>query len=216
MQVERTNEEWVESLSGRDGQQSEAITDLRDLLLRAALYTSVSHMGDLRDMNDHDRLALAEDCAQDALQAVLGKLADFRGESRFTTWAYKFGVNIALTRIRQERWKSISLDALGDHDDPLDWLQEEGPLGDADTPSMRAEVRTEIQEVIRGALTGRQRQVLKWIAFDGVPMDVVVERMDTNRNAVYKMLHEARMKIKRHLAARGYELEEIYDLFRET
>lgn len=216
MQAERTNQEWVQSLMSDGGQQADAIMDLRDLLLRAALYTFVKYMQDLRDMDERDRLALAEDCAQDALQVVLSKLADFRGESKFTTWAYKFGINIALTRARQEHWKNISLDALSEDEDPLEWMQfqEETQTGDSEVPSMQAEVRAEIQEVIRKDLTGRQRQVLKWIAFDGVPMDVVVERLDTNRNAVYKMLHDARMKIKQHLAARGYELEAIYDLFR--
>lgn len=216
MLAERTNEEWVQSLSKSDNQQTEAILDLRDLLLRAALYTFVSHLQDLRDMNEDDRLAMAEDCAQDALQAVLAKLADFRGESKFTTWAYKFGINIALTRARQERWKNFSLDALSEDNDSLEWirLQEETQTGDSETLSLQSEVRTAIQQVVRNELTDRQRQVLKWIAFDGVPMDVVVDRLSTNRNAVYKMLHTARLKLKQHLAARGYDLEEIYDLFR--
>lgn len=216
MAAERTNEDWIQSLSSPDSRQAEAIMDLRDLLLRAALYTFVSHLQDLRDMNEYDRLAMAEDCAQDALQAVLAKLDDFRGESKFTTWAYKFGINIALTRARQERWKNISLDALSEDDDPLEWIQfqEEFQTGDSETFSLQSEVRTAIHDVVRNELTDRQRQVLKWIAFDGVPMDVVVERLSTNRNAVYKMLHTARLKIKQHLAARGYDMEGIYDLFR--
>lgn len=190
--------------------------DLRGLLLRAALYTLVTHRGDLSGMEEGERLALAEDCAQDALQAVLARLDDFRGESKFTTWAYKFGINIALTRARQERWKNISLDALAEDEAGLDWLT--WSLGenraDAEQPSLQAEAARVIEEVVRGELTAKQRQVLRWIAFDEVPMDVVCERLETNRNAVYKMLHDARLKIKRQLAARGYAVEEVYELFR--
>jgi RNA polymerase sigma-70 factor (ECF subfamily) len=67
--------------------------------------------------------------------------------------------------------------------------------------------------VIRSELTARQRQVLKWIAFDDIPMDVVVQRLNSNRNAVYKLLHDARLKVKQRLAAHGYAVEDVYELF---
>ena len=212
----RTNEAWVLALSQQGDEQVEALTDLRELLLRAALYTLVTRFQDLRELNEHERMALAEDCAQDALQAVLSRLPDFRNESKFTTWAYKFGINIALTRGRKEHWKNISLDALADDQDPLEWIQwkDEAYNSDPEMPSLQEEVSAVIQDVVRFELTSRQRQVLKWIAFDEVPMDVVVERLQTNRNAIYKLLHDARIKLKRQLTARGYEVEEVYDLFR--
>jgi RNA polymerase sigma-70 factor (ECF subfamily) len=212
----RTNQEWIDTLSGQDQQQAAALADLRDLLLRAALYTLVKHQQDLRALNERDRLALAEDCAQEALQAVLARLPDFRGESKFTTWAYKFGINVALTRSRREGWRNVSLDAITEEDDPLEWIHWEQGLQTAgsELPSLQSEVALALREVLRGELTGRQRQVLKWIAFDDVPMDVVVERLETNRNAIYKLLHDARLKIKQHLAARGYAVEDVYDLFR--
>jgi RNA polymerase sigma-70 factor (ECF subfamily) len=215
MQAARTNQEWLQALSNLDDHQSEALTDLRDLLLRAALYTLVAHPEDLRAVHEQERMALAEDSAQDALQAVLARLQHFRGESLFTTWAYKFGVNITLTRLRKERWKLVSLDALSEEEDALDWLQWKEHLqsGDSEMPALQAEVIAVIQVVIRSELTGRQRQVLKWMAFDGVPMDIVVERLNSNRNAIYKLLHDARLKVKRQLAAHGYAVEDIYDLF---
>jgi RNA polymerase sigma-70 factor (ECF subfamily) len=80
-------------------------------------------------------------------------------------------------------------------------------------PSLQSEVRAAIRRVVMTELTGRQRQVLKWIAFDDVPMDVVVERLDTNRNAIYKLLHDARLKVKRQLAAQGYAPDDVYELF---
>lgn len=214
--VTRTNPEWLNSLSGRDSGQTEALEDLRGLLLRAALYTLVTHHQDVSGLEERERLALAEDCAQEALLAVLGKLDEFRGDSKFTTWAYKFGINIALTHARRERWKRVSLDALAEDEHALDWFQrQEGfQTADSEAAALQSEVSDVIKAVIRNDLTDRQRQVLKWIAFDDVPMDVVVDRLETNRNAVYKLLHDARLKVKRRLAERGYKVEEVYQLFR--
>lgn len=211
----RTNQDWIAALSDPNEGQAAALNELRELLLRAALYTLVTHLDDLKAMSERDRMALAEDCAQEALQTVLDKLPEFRGESKFTTWAYKFGVNVALTRARRERWRNISLESISEQD-PLEWIQwkEATQTTDSETASLQEEVSAVIREVVRSELTARQRQVLKWVVFDDVPMDVVVERLETNRNAVYKMLHDARLKIKRRLAARGYALDEIFELFR--
>ncbi len=196
--------------------QTEAIEELRVMLLKASLYTLVTHVSDLYHLGEQERVALAEDCAQEALLAVLARLDDFRGESKFTTWAYKFAVNIALNRARRERWKGVSLDALSEDDYSLDWLEwKEGfQPADTETSTLQAEVGNVIHQAIRIELTDRQRQVLKWIVFDEVPMDVVVERLETNRNAVYKLLHDGRLKVKKHLASHGYDVEEVYALFR--
>ena len=117
----RTNQDWIAALSDPNEGQAAALNELRELLLRAALYTLVTHLDDLKAMSERDRMALAEDCAQEALQTVLDKLPEFRGESKFTTWAYKFGVNVALTRARRERWRNISLESISEQD-PLEWI----------------------------------------------------------------------------------------------
>jgi RNA polymerase sigma-70 factor, ECF subfamily len=215
MLASRTNAEWIQDLTNGGPAQAEAIADLRELLLRASLYTLSRNLSDLQSLHPRERVALAEDCAQDALLAVLSRLGDFRGESRFTTWAYKFGVNVALTRARQASWKRLSLEQFTEKVDELDWLQwkEYTSPSISELPVLQAEVLTVIEEIIRNELTLRQRQVLKLIVFDQVPMDVLVERLDTNRNAIYKMLHDARLKVKRNLIARGYDVEEILMLF---
>lgn len=211
----RSNQEWFDALSNQGMQQGEALEELRRLLLRAALFTLVTHLTDLQEMSENERVALAEECAQEALMAVLGRLGDFRGDSKFTTWVYKFGVNIALSRARRWRWKQVSLDDLADDDGTLDWLQrnERFQTADSEQPVRQKEVVEVIREVLRTQLTPRQRQTLKLIAFDNVPMDVVVQRLDSNRNAVYKSLHDARLKIKQQLIQRGYNLAEVMDLF---
>ena len=211
----RSNQEWFDALSNQGMQQGEALEELRRLLLRAALYTLVTHLTDLQEMSENERVALAEECAQEALMAVLGRLGDFRGDSKFTTWVYKFGVNIALSRSRRWRWKQVSLDDLADDEGTLDWLQrnERFQTADSEQPVRQKEVVEVIREVLHTQLTPRQRQTLKLIAFDNVPMDVVVQRLDSNRNAVYKSLHDARLKIKQQLIQRGYDLAEVMDLF---
>lgn len=215
MQPVRSNQEWFDSLSVPQAQQTEALEELRRLLLRASLYTLVSHLSDIQDMAETERMALAEECAQEALMTVLAHLQDFRGESKFTTWAYKFGVNVALSRARRWHWRQVSLDALADEDDSLAWLHrnENFQTGDSEQFLRKKEIVEVLKEVLRTQLTVRQRQTLKWIAFDNTPMDVVVQRQDSNRNAVYKLLHDARRKVKEQLIQRGYDLEEILDLF---
>jgi RNA polymerase sigma-70 factor (ECF subfamily) len=211
----RTNQEWIQDLTGAGAQQTEALEGLRDLLLRASLYALSRSLDDLGSLDYNERVAFAEDCAQDALLAVLAHLGEFRGESKFTTWVYKFGVNVTLTRARRERWKHLPLEKFSEDGAELDWLQWKVRTSPSvsELPALQAEVIGAIKETIRSELTVRQREILKLIAFDQVPMDVIVERLGTNRNAIYKMLHDARLKVKRHLLARGYDIQEIYHLF---
>src|SRR5215213_10719896 len=108
----RTNQEWLHDLNASGALQEAAIADLRDLLLRAALYFFSRNPGDFTGLDRDDITQRAEDCAQDALIAVLNHLSDFRGDSKFTTWAYKFAINIAMMSARRERWKGVSLDEL--------------------------------------------------------------------------------------------------------
>src|SRR5574342_33809 len=108
----RTNQEWLHDLNASGAVQDAAITDLRDLLLRAALYFFNRNLSDFSGLSRDEILQRAEDCAQDALVAVMDHLGDFRGDSKFTTWAYKFAINTALMAARRERWKGISLDEL--------------------------------------------------------------------------------------------------------
>lgn len=212
----RTNEQWLHALNANGEMQETAITDLRDLLLRATLYFFNRNLGDFANMTRDNLLQCAEDCAQDALIAVLKHLSDFRGDSKFTTWAYKFAINIALMTARREAWKGRSLEELSFLDDKklFQWTSDKSSGLTPDEAALQAEVSHIIRDVIEQDLTERQRKVLILMVFNEVPMDEVVQQLDTNRNAIYKMLHDARRKLKSTLQTHGFEVEELLALFR--
>lgn len=196
--------------------QEAAIADLRNILLRAVLFLFSRNLGDFGGLARNEILQIAEDCAQEALIAVMNHLSDFRGDSKFTTWVYKFAVNIALMTARRERWKGVSLDQLSFSDDGalLEWVMRDKSPGLApDQSAMQDEVREIIQEVIERDLTDKQRRVLLMLVFNEVPMDEVARRLGTNRNAIYKTLHDARRKLKSGLQERGFEVGELLTLF---
>src|SRR6266498_2285509 len=195
----RTNKEWLEDLKSSGAVQEAAIADLQNLLLRAVLFFFSRNLGDFERLARDEILQLAEDCAQDALIAVMDHLSDFRGDSKFTTWAYKFAINMAMMAARRERWKGVSLDELASSDESnfFEWMMQDKSDGGApEASAMQAEVRGIIQDVIKHDLTDKQRHVLSLMIFNEVPLDEVVRHLGTNRNAVYKMLHDARRKIK--------------------
>jgi RNA polymerase sigma-70 factor (ECF subfamily) len=160
---------------------------------------------------------IAEECAQEALLAILARLTDFRAESKFTTWAYKFAVYHALTAARRERWKTVSLDSLLDEAEPESWWPE--PAADGASPERTAqqdEVSALVRQIMEQELSPRQRHVLRAMAFEGVPLDEVVRHFGSNRNAIYKLVHDARRKLKAGLEARGYAVADVIDLFSQA
>jgi RNA polymerase sigma-70 factor, ECF subfamily len=212
----RTNEEWLHDLAAGGDKQEAAITDLRNLLLRATLYFFNRNLGDFSNLTRDKILQIAEDCAQDALIAVLNHLSDFRGDSKFTTWVYKFAINIALMTARREFWKGKSLEDVSSLDGSmhLDGSGDQSSLLTPDQSVLQEETIHTLHAVIEQELTEKQRQVLILIVFNEVPMDEVVQQLGINRNAIYKILHDARRKLKSSLQARGFEVEELLALFR--
>ena len=216
MSKTRTNQEWLHDLIAGGPLQDAAIADLREFLLRAALYFFSRNFGDLQNLEHEEILQRAEDCAQDALIAVLNHLSDFRGDSKFTTWAYKFAINMALVASRRERWKGVSLDALEFSEENN--LFERMAQGTSEEPTPeRSALQTEVQrvllEVIQEELTEKQRQVVVWMIFYEVPLDEVARHLGSNRNAVYKLLHDARRKLKIGLEQHGFDVGETLSLF---
>ena len=209
----RTNAEWLIALKSDGHAQAAALSDLRAYLMRAALYALYRCRSTLRDSAPTDIQQLAEDCAQDALSAVLEHLDQFRGESRFTTWVYKFAVNAALVAARRERWARVPLDRLLDSPDLVERF---GAFRDTSSDPQRGALQREVLEALRqgieSRLTKRQRQALTAIVFEDVPLDELARHWGSNRNALYKVLHDARRKLKAHLTERGFDTKEVLDV----
>jgi RNA polymerase sigma-70 factor, ECF subfamily len=208
----RTNSQWVRELQADGEEQAAALEALRAYLVRAARYGLHRSRGQLsHDAFDLDQLA--QDCAQDALLAILGHLPDFRGDSRFTTWAYKFAINMALAAARRESRKHVSLAAVLEAPGHA-WLPEAEALpADPEHRVRRAEAWAIIQTAMDDDLSGRQRRALRAVIADEVPLDDLVRHWGTTRNALYKLLHDARRRLKTRLEARGFSPREMLALF---
>jgi RNA polymerase sigma-70 factor (ECF subfamily) len=208
--IARTNGEWLAAL--RAGEQA-ALAELRTYLLRASLFTLKKARHHVGHLGPGSLDQLAEDCAQESLTALLQRLDAFRGESRFTTWAYSFAVNIALVAARRERWASVSLDAILDGAETPSAAGEQPAPADPEKRALQAEALAALREAIERDLTPKQQQLLRAVVFEEVPLDEIVRHWGSNRNALYKLLHDARRKLKRQLGARGFDVEEMLDLF---
>ena len=142
---------------------------------------------------------LAQDAADDAAVSVLGRLDDFRGESSFRTWAYKFALLEASVKVRRRAWRDREVTLEPEHWESLAHSGP-GPEDNAESAALLEAVR----DGIRTTLTPRQRQVLVAAVLDGVPIDVLAERLDSNRNALYKLLHDARRRLRAYVAEAGF------------
>ena len=203
---ERTNLEWQEALNSP--QADAAITDLRAILLRGLRYALAG-----RGVTESD----LEDFTQDALLKVLHELASFRGEARFTTWAQKVAVRVALTELRRRRWRDVSLqDLMAEHEESdftPDALTDKAP--DPGQIAVRTMMMEKVQRIIAEELTDRQRQAMMAVMQGGMPLQEVAERMGTNRNAMYKLLHDARQRLQGRMMREGLSPGEMLAMFAE-
>jgi RNA polymerase sigma-70 factor, ECF subfamily len=209
--VRRTNDEWVTALRGGDGEDG-ALADLRTHVLRAALFTLQRARHYVGHLGPGALVQLAEDCAQESMTAILRRLDTFRGESRFTTWAYTFAANTALMAARRERWASVPLDHLLDGTEPPSSAAGDQRPIDPEQQALQTEALVAIREGIE-QLTVRQQQLLRAVVFEQVPLDEMARRWGSNRNALYKLLHDGRRKLKRYLLARGFDVSGMLKLF---
>jgi RNA polymerase sigma-70 factor (ECF subfamily) len=195
---------WVSALRAPGAERDQAVARLHDLLLRAARFEVSRRRAALSYVRGEELDDLALQAADDALVAVLAKLDDYRGASRFTTWAYKFALLEASVRLRRRAWqeREVVLDSEA-------WP----PLVDSGASPQRQAETGELMQAIRqgvdGCLTEHQREVLVALALNGAPIDVLAERLNTTRGALYKTLHDARRKLRADLAERGFALDSI-------
>jgi RNA polymerase sigma-70 factor, ECF subfamily len=215
--TDRTNEQWLADLDGPPELQAPALEDLRQRLQRGIFYYLSRERSDLAGLSSHELTQMAEDLAQDATLRVMENLASFRGDSLFTTWATRIAVRVAISDLRRARYKDFSLDDMTADGDLLPMIASAVGTQPAPTPEKSAE-REEVMAKIQAALeelTERQRVALVAFALRGVPLEVLAERMGTNRNALYKLLHDARRKLRTALDAQGLTLEYVMNLFQE-
>jgi RNA polymerase sigma-70 factor, ECF subfamily len=202
--VDIASRRWVEQLRPGHPRQEQAIARLHDLLRRAALHELHRRRGSLRSLTGPEFEDVAQQCADDATVNVLARIGDFRGLSRFTTWAYKFAIFEVSAKLARHAWRHHPPSA-----EDLAWEQLPDTL--APKPGEQAERReqlTALTKAIEDELTPRQREVFVAIALNDVAIDVLSLQLDSNRNAIYKNLFDARRKLRACLAEAGHPLSD--------
>lgn len=213
----RTNADWLSDLRSTGPAQAQALQELWTYLVRAAVTYLERRRREWAGLGDAELRQLAEDLAQEALLDILNKLDTFRGESRFTTWAYKFVVNVAAEELRRQRWRNISLEALPPGEDlpPLAEVLADKQASDPEKALQREQIWNTLRRIIAEDLTERQRTVLIYLTIQDALVEEVARQLETTPNNVYKLLHDARKKLKHRLLDAGITPEYVWDIFGE-
>ena len=202
--LDEESRRWLDDLASTGHDRDEAVRRLHELLLRAARFevSRRRHMFAHLRGGDHDDLA--QQSADDALVAVLGKLEQFRGDSRFTTWVYKFALYEAAVKLRRRAWQERELPL-----EPDAWPAFASHLPSPSDHLAEGELLAALRIAIAERLSAHQREVLVAITLNGIPIDVLAERLNTTRGALYKTLHDARRKLRAELASEGLDLAHL-------
>jgi RNA polymerase sigma-70 factor (ECF subfamily) len=201
LRLDPESQAWMDRLDPKSPEREAAIGDLHAVLLKAARFEVNRRRRAFPHLRGNDHDDLAQQSADDALLAVLSKLSAFRGDSRFTTWAYKFALLEAAVKVRRRAWQGREVPL-----EPESWA----PIaGGGSTPQQDVESK-ELFEALRDAietdLTSRQREVFVAVTLNDVPIDVLAERLNSTRGALYKTIHDARGKLRAALAARELDV----------
>jgi RNA polymerase sigma-70 factor (ECF subfamily) len=193
--MSRNNDEWLADLRA---ERESALSDLRELLLR--------NLGTVLSNRAAD-VALLEDVVQDSLIRILERLDQFAGRSQFLTWATSIAIRVAFSELRRSRWRDVSLDDVMSEANFLPELAIEYNSS-PDARLERQAILESMQSVIQNDLTERQRTALL-AEIKGMPQDEIARHLSSNRNAVYKLTHDARKKLKKGLEAAGYNAADV-------
>lgn len=195
--ITRTNEVWLSDLRNTDAVHESAIQDLREIIQKGLPYALTRWLSSDNPLFQ----PLVEEVTQETLLRVLDQIDTFEGRSLFTTWVHKIAIRIALTELRRKRWRDASLDELTENEDAP---PPPGLLADSqaspETSAERADMFVRVRRILEEELTPKQREALTLLGLQDMPMDEAAKRMKTNRNALYKLLHDARLRLKRRLA----------------
>lgn len=206
----RTNEEWLADLKSDGAAREAALGDLRAVIAKGLPYALSRWVSPSEPQFEF----LVEEVTQEALLRILDRLHTFEGRSQFTTWAHKIAIRIALSELRRKRWRDTSLDELVDDEEAPapESLMEDSSAG-PHTVVERADMMARVRRIIAEELTDRQREALLLLSVQDMPMDEAARKLKTNRNALYKLLHDARLRLKRRLSLEGLSAQEVLTAF---
>ncbi|MBN1304410.1 MAG: sigma-70 family RNA polymerase sigma factor [Anaerolineales bacterium] len=206
----RTNTEWLSALRTSGQAQEEALEDL-GVVIKSGLPYALSRW---LSPSDPQFNTLVDETTQETLLRVLDQLDSFEGRSQFTTWVHKIAIRIALTELRRKRWRDSSLDEIMDDEDrpaPQHLMADSTISPEATTE--QTDMVSHVQRIIQDELTEKQRKALVMLFIQGISMDDTARKLKTNRNALYKLIHDARLNLKRRLALEGLPIEDILASF---
>lgn len=206
----RTNEQWLSDLHASGMVYETALADLREAVLSglpAALSGWLSP-------NSPQYEGLAEEVTQEALMKVVEHLDTFEGRSQFLTWVYKIAVRIALTELRRSRWKDVSLESLVEPEEGTASPQlMTDPSADPEVQVTRADMMVRLQMMMKEELSERQMLAMRLMMIQQMPMEEAARRLGSERNALYKLMHDARLRMKHRLARDGMAIEDLFAIF---
>jgi RNA polymerase sigma-70 factor, ECF subfamily len=200
--LDAESREWLCSLRAEGASREEAVARLHALLLRAARFEVGRRRPAMPHVRGDDLNDIALQAADDAMVSVLARLDSFCGASRFTTWVYKFALLEAAVKLRKRAWQGREVPL-----EPETWSLFSSARLEPDAELEQTELLATVQGAINEVLTPHQRRVLVALALNGVPIDVLAERLSSTRGALYKTLHDARRKLRKHLQECGLSLE---------
>jgi RNA polymerase sigma-70 factor, ECF subfamily len=196
--LDENSREWLRSLAV-PAERERALTSLHQMLLRAA-HAELRRRSLPAMVAGQEQDDLAHQAADDALLAITGKLDRFRGESRFTTWAYKFVILEVSAKLARYYWRDPPAPMRDDAWERIPDRSGADPVAHAESRDLAAALRRAVTE----ALTERQRRVFVAIVMEGIPLEALAVDLGSTRNALYKIMFDARRKIRAHLVAHGY------------
>jgi RNA polymerase sigma-70 factor (ECF subfamily) len=201
-ELDAESSEWLRTLRAEGRAKDEAIERLHGLLMRAARFEVARRRPALPHLRGDELDDLALEAADDALMSILARLDDFRGASRFTTWVYKFALLEAAVKLRKRAWQGREVPLK-----PETWTLFSSAGLEPGEAAEQGELLSTLQSAIEEVLTPHQRRVLVALALNGVPIDVLADRLGSTRGALYKTLHDARRKLRAHLSEQGLSLD---------
>ena len=208
----RSNEAWLADLQSTGIPHEEALTDLREVIQKGLPYALS------RWLSSDDPLfqPLVEEVTQETLLRVLDQIKTFEGRSLFTTWVHKIAIRIALTELRRKRWRDASLDELTENEDappPPGLLAD--PQASPETSAERKDMLERVRRILQEELTPKQREALTLLGLQDMPMEDAAKKMKTNRNALYKLLHDARLRLKKRLSMEELTPQDLLSAFEQ-